>query len=635
MEPAKKPSFFRDLKGKVKAHFDSAVEIYARYDHRSLGLTRIGLGLLFLYNVWRRVPGMPSFYSNDGVLPNHTVLWRPTIEYMFSFFLAASRTEEAAVMFALCAIVFAAFTVGYRTRFTHVLSFACLTAIQTRQAFTMNGGDVALSVLAAWTMFLPMGARFSVDALRASLAARRERTAGELNDRTAFPQPSTTPNASLAYFAILLELAVIYYFNAVNKHGWTWRRGTAIHFVLYQERMVTWFGVWAREHMTLQLSRILSYTTLGLEYLAPILFLNPIGYVWTRRFAVIALPLMHLGFAAFLNVGQFSFNMIGFFPLLLSKEDWELFGRWLSPGPKRARTVHVREASPVGFAFARLLSRLDTFDRLRFAAADKWEVEDPATSRRSTGARSVAQCLAALPLGVPLALVLRLPGVRHSADLLIRVIEKREVTVARWLRLRPASQMSPPAPGPTPARLWFRRFPLTALREVAAAVLVYACTNQLLVQNFAVPQRFKPHQPKWVTQLIWYARLDQGWQMFSPDVPVGERHLYVDAVTFNGRHVDPYNEAASRVSPVPLERIPPHLIQDEFWCDYEREIFGNEAYWRALKEWVFAYHRRTGKPDDRIISFEARIIESDAPPPKEWASSNIRTKVMFSGREGT
>src|SRR6185503_10761497 len=160
---------------------------------------------------WRRVPTMSSFYSNEGVLPNHTVLWRPTIEHMFSFFLAASRTEEAAVMFAFCAIVFLAFTVGYRTRVAHVLSFACLTAMQTRQAFTMNGGDVALSVLAAWTMFLPMGARFSVDAMRASLAARREKTADELNDRASFPPPRTMPTASIAFFAILLELSVIYY----------------------------------------------------------------------------------------------------------------------------------------------------------------------------------------------------------------------------------------------------------------------------------------------------------------------------------------------------------------------------------------------------------------------------------------
>jgi hypothetical protein len=295
----------------------------------------------------------------------------------------------------------------------------------------------------------------------------------------------------------------------------------------------------------------------------------------------------------------------------------------------------VREDSPALFAFARLLSRLDTFDRLRFVAGDKWEVLDLATGKRSTGARAVAECLAALPAGLPVAKLLALPGVRHLGDFAIRVVAKRERTIARWLRLRPASLSPAPAPGPTPARLWLRRWPLTLGREMAAIVLIYACTNQLLVQNFAIPQRFKPHQPKWVAQLIWYARLDQGWQMFSPDVPVGERHLYVDAVTFNGRHVDPYNEAASRLAPLPLERIPPHLIQDEFWCDYEREIFGTEAYWRALKEWIFAYHHRTGRPEDRIISFEAKIIESDAPPPKEFESTNIRTRVMFSGREGS
>jgi hypothetical protein len=74
------------FKSKIESYFASAVEIYARFDHRSLGLGRIGLGLLLLHNLWRRVPGLGAFYTNDGVLPNHTVLWRPTFEYMFSFF---------------------------------------------------------------------------------------------------------------------------------------------------------------------------------------------------------------------------------------------------------------------------------------------------------------------------------------------------------------------------------------------------------------------------------------------------------------------------------------------------------------------------------------------------------------------
>ncbi|HEX9295557.1 MAG TPA: HTTM domain-containing protein [Polyangiaceae bacterium] len=634
MKSPRKSRFFSNLKRNGKRWFASAVEAYGIFDHRSVGLARIGLGLLLLYNLWRRVPQLSTWYSNDGLLPNHILLWRPMFEFMFSFFFAASQPGEAAVMFVVCGFIFAMFTIGYRTRLFHVLSMVCLVSVQTRQAFTMNGGDVALTVLCFWTMFLPMGARFSVDAMRASLAERQEKTADELNDRAAFARAGAYPTASLAYFAILLQLAVIYYFNAVNKHGWTWRQGSAIHYVLYQERMVTWFGALVRDHLNLRMAKALTFTTLILEYAAPILILSPVGKVWLRRLAWILLPLLHLGFAAFLNLGQFSFNMIGYFPLLVTASDWSWFNRYLAPGPGRGRTVHVREDSPLQFGWARLLSRLDSFQRLRFVSGPAWEVEDPVTNRRSKGARAFGECLAALPCGLPFAAALQLPAVRALAEWLGRLIGKREASIGRWLRSWPfGGRGNAMGARPSAARTWFRRRPLAILREFSVAVVIFACTNQLFVQNNAIPKRFKPTQPKWITQLIWYPRLDQGWQMFSPDVPTGEKHLYIDAITFGGRHVDPFNEAGSRAGPVPLERIPPHLHQDEFWYDYEREIFGNEPYWRALKEWIFNYHVRTGNYQDRIISFEAKIIEMDAPPPGQTAALNPRTKVMFSARE--
>ena len=616
-----------------------AAEIYGRFDHRSLGLARIGLGLLLLHDLLRRLPDISTWYSNDGILPNHTVLWRPMSEYMFSFFFAASRTGEAAVMFAICAVVFLAFTVGYRTRFSHVLSFMCMVSMQYRTAFLENGGDIALKVLCAWTLFLPMGARFSVDAVRASLAAKRERTATELSDRPAIPIGETHAAKSLAFFAILLQLATIYYFNAVNKRGWTWHRGSAVHYCLYQERMVTWFAVLIRDHVGIRLSRILTYATLGMEYAAPVLLLNPYGWKSSRRLAVILLPLMHLGFAACLNLGQFSFNMIGFFPLLLSAEDWEEIGRRLGPHEKRARTVHVRERSPLAFAWARLLSRLDTFERLRFVSARDevpggplLEVEDPATGRRTSGALGFAQCMAALPCGLVVAWLLRLPPLRAMGDGLGRIVARRESMLVRWFRLEGNAGSTRTVRDASPARRWLQRG-LAVVREALVVVLIAACTSQLLVENNAVPQRLKFPQPKWMTQIVWYPRLTQGWQMFSPDAPTGERHLYVDAVTFGGRHVDPLNEMASRVSSLPVTEIPPHLEQDEFWHDYIRGIPEHEAYWRALKEWIFNYHKRTGRTEDRVISFEARLIETESPPPGERGQRNIRTKIMTSARE--
>jgi hypothetical protein len=623
----------------------SAVEIYGRFDHRSLGLARIYMGLLFLHDLVRRLPDISVWYSNDGILPNHTVLWRPHSEYMFSFFFAASRTDEAAVMFVLCAAVFVAFTIGYRTRLTHALSFACLVSMAYRQAFLENGGDIALKVLCAWTLFLPMGARFSVDALRESLAARRERTVTELDVPPALPDPKKHGAASIAFFALLLQLAVIYYFNAANKRGWTWRQGSAVHYCLYQERMITWFSYLVRDHIPLRVSRFLSHGTLAMEYSTPLLLLTPVGYVRTRRIAIVLLTLMHLGFAACLNLGQFSFNMIGFYPLLLSAQDWDYLAARFGSSPKRARRVLVRESSPIAFSFARLLSRLDSFRRLTFVPASDepgagaWEVEDVSRSPpvRMRGTRAVAQCIAALPGGSLVAWLLRFGPVAGIGDGILRMLAKRERTIARWFRLLPAGALAPRRVErsnhpPTPARVFLRRR-LANLRELSVVVLLVCCATQLFVENNAIPQRLKPHQPRWMTQVVWYGRLTQGWQMFSPDAPTGERQLYVDAVTFSGRHVDPLNEVASRVANLPVEQIPPHLEQDEWWHDYIRGIPEAEAYWRALKEWIFNYHNRTGRPEDRVISFEARLIETDNPPPGEKGQRNIRTKVMLSARE--
>jgi hypothetical protein len=630
-------SRIQSVRSKLKPYFAAAVEIYGTFDPRSLGLGRIGLGLLLLWDLLRRTPDLATWYSNEGLLPNHTVLWRPSSEYMFSFFFAASRPEEAAIMFALCAIPFLALTAGWHTRAAHVLSFACMVSLHDREIFTENGGDCALNLLCFWTMFLPMGARYSVDAVRKSLAARRERTPDELNARAAMASPTAQGTRSIAFFAILLQLAVIYYFNAVNKHGWTWHRGAAVRYVLYQERMVTWLGLLLRDHIGFPLSRLLTYQTLGIEFIAPVFILAPIGWQWSRRVAVVVMPLLHIGFAAGLNLGQFSFNMIGYFPLLMQAQDWDWLARRFAPSPSRARTVRVRESAPLAFAWARVLSRLDLFERLHFAPAPdeeaaSWFVEDPSSGRRATGAGAFVECVAALPCGRPIASVLRLPPLGWLVDGAGRLVSRKEAVLARWLRLAPFGAPFTPPKAPSPAKSWFLRR-VGEAREVAVVVMIVACTSQLLVENRAVPQKLKLPQPKWITQLVVYPRLLQGWQMFSADVPTGERMLYVDATTFGGRHVDPFNEAGSRVSSLPVERIPAHMEQDEFWCDYTNRIPENEAYWRALREWIFNYHKRTGRTEDRIISFEARLIEGESPPFGETQSKNFKTKTMISARE--
>src|SRR5262249_17348618 len=133
---------------------------YATVDPRSLGVFRILFGVLLLSDLLRRVPVLTAFYSNDGVLPNHLALMRPPTRYLFSIYLPFSSTGQVAIAFALTFLVYACYTLGYRTRLMQVLAFVLLTSLHARNLMLENGGDVIMNLMAAWTMFLPLGRRY-------------------------------------------------------------------------------------------------------------------------------------------------------------------------------------------------------------------------------------------------------------------------------------------------------------------------------------------------------------------------------------------------------------------------------------------------------------------------------------------
>jgi len=157
---------------------------YLSVDPRWLGLFRVCYGLILISELVNRWFVARLFYSNDGLLPNHFSLFRPMGDDLFSLYHVASSVNEVHVAFALTLLVFVLFTVGYKTRLFHVLSLICITSLHSRNLFNENGGSVVVNILGLWTLFLPLGSRFSVDAVLASLKTRSERSSAELNDRS-------------------------------------------------------------------------------------------------------------------------------------------------------------------------------------------------------------------------------------------------------------------------------------------------------------------------------------------------------------------------------------------------------------------------------------------------------------------
>jgi predicted DCC family thiol-disulfide oxidoreductase YuxK len=624
-------------------------DAYFRMDGRTLGLARIGIALMLIGDVLRRIPWIRDLYSNAGLIPNHTVLWRPPFPRIFSLMFMSSLPEEAAIWLAICFFVFFCFLVGWKTRLFHVLSFVMTTSLHNRILQAENWGAVAIAALMLWTMFLPMGRRFSVDAVLASLRARRDETPEDL--AVGVPPPDRRPAYSLAVLALFAQIAVIYWFNFVHKSGATWKNGTAVYYVLYQERIITTLGLWVRENIPFSVTKLLTHGTLVVEAATPFLVMTPVFWRWTRPVTALLLFGLHMSIALLVNLGIFSAAMIAFEPLLITQAQWRL-GNRLVPTRGRARTVFYDAECGVCFFLARVLARMDTLGRLRFLSnrdatalppgvepavpQQSLLVVDPERGRRWTGAMACVEVAAALPLGRLWVWPLRLPGIRHLAGFVYDRFARNRTRISSWLGLPAcgipgARPQLPPVKPPTPLREWLRGRVVPTLRELGVGLAVVIIGAEITVANPAVPAWARiNNRPEWMVAAVMYPHIFEGWSLFAPDAPLSDEMVVVDAVTREGRRVDPYNEAGSRVANLPVDGAIPHRLgHDSFFCDFTLRIPEAGVYHQAFLEWILKYPDRTGNPGDTIVKFEAFSIWQDSPPPGETRPSNIRKRLFL------
>lgn len=629
------------------------VRTYLSLDPRSLGLFRIVFAFVLLLDLYWRALDLDHFYTNAGLIPNHTVLWAPPARRIFSLFFTASHRSEAIALFTLCAAVFFGLLVGYRTRLFQVLTLVCLVSSSSRIAMLENGGDVVLNLLAVWTVFLPLGGRFSIDALLASLRARPEHHAKQLADRAAM-RPAATKVVSLAVLALILQAFVIYFFNCVHKTGATWIEGTAVHYTLHQDRLVTPIGVLMREHLPFLLLRGLAWATVAVEALGAALIISPFWPARARLIAIAMMPLLHVGFALCLDLGPFSYAMAAFFPLFIAAQHWEAMARFFRMrGPRL--TLWFDASCGICFQIARVIARLDPLGRIRLLPNDEVDslptfvtpalvaqtivVRDDDSGRLATRSDAVAQLFRAWPLGLglPPRAVLMAPGLRAMFGRAYDFVASRRLEISAWLGLgacgiaRPALASPDVASEPDTGASRLRAKSARMLREAGVAVLLVAAAGEVVNVNAAVPQFLRYRQPDAMQAIIDYGRLIQNWRMFAPEAPLHDYMISVEAVTEDGRIVDPYNEVASRYKRGPFDRIPPRLGNDQFFTGYSLLIpsEGARAYWSAFEQWILAYHLRTGNPRDRIVRFEVYAISDTSPPPGQREPFAVRKQAFI------
>jgi uncharacterized membrane protein YphA (DoxX/SURF4 family) len=293
----------------------------------SAAFFRVTLGLLACWQCFGVWLNLERFWGDDGLIP-YGIVAADKYQFLTPFFWAP---ESKTVLYAhgvAFTVASVALLVGFFPRvFTLLLAYVHLS-LQFRNPFILNSGDRLFMIVAALAVAVPLGHRFSVDALIRKLRKR------------------AAPMANVWGLRLLqIQLAYVYLNSTLAKLGNTrWRTGMALRDVLASPVFAEWPtyvdftpAIW-----------FLTYSTLVFELAFPL-------FIWFRRARPWLLAygvLFHAGIDSLMLIPIFSWIMIATYPACLDDADMaalgRFFGRLVRRAPKAADEGKVKEAAPAG-----------------------------------------------------------------------------------------------------------------------------------------------------------------------------------------------------------------------------------------------------------------------------------------------
>ncbi len=484
-------------------------------DLRTLALFRICLGAAILADLINRAEFLTVFYTDRGVLTRAAAIDfnHPA---RISFHLMSGSPLMIGLLFGIAGLLAVLLMLGYRTRLVTVLGWLFLVSLNNRNLIVQQAGDQLLSVLAFWAMFLPLGARYSVDA-----ALRPD-------DQ---PRPLDA-YFSIATFSMLLQVIYVYVFGVLLKDSPIWMPGgQAIYYALHLDSLATPLAHWFRQFGALLQG--ITYYVWTLELIAPLLVFSPVWHLPLRLVAMVLLIAMHLGFYLFLEIGLFPFVSIASLLLFTPGEVWDWLGRRVYPPDKRAIAIYYDGDCGFCLKTARLLRTFclpadvvirpaqdDPEIRPLFEAEESWVVTDGEGNRWTKWA-AVAFVLRQSPVFWLFGKALQWRPLARLGDRLYRLIGDN--------RTGPLGRLS--------ARFLPYRYQWLRLSR-AETLLVGALAVMVFAHNLTTLPKVRYEMPEAVQSFQKAVRLHQVWNMFAPRPLKSDGWFVVRGVMEDGAVVD-------------------------------------------------------------------------------------------------
>jgi hypothetical protein len=331
-------------------------------DERTLALFRVALALVLLNDIWVRAANISAFYSDAGVLPRAAQIELfGEMAWLVSLHMASGLAAVQWLMFGLALGAAMALLLGYRIGWATFISWALLSSLHNRNPMVLQGGDVLLRMLLFWSLFLPLGARFSLDQ-----SMTRPRKVG---DEETGSSRCVLPVLSMGTVAVLFQVCFVYWFTAALKTDPSWQNeGSALYYALSIDQMVKPLGTALLPHA--DLLRVLTFLTIYLERWGPLLALLPF---WRLRLFMMTVFIgLHFIMGLCLTLGIFPLVATVAWLLFVPGQAWDSAARRLA-SLKQGRIYNVHRALEAVLETLRAKASLVRLPASPSHAASRWK----------------------------------------------------------------------------------------------------------------------------------------------------------------------------------------------------------------------------------------------------------------------
>ena len=580
-------------------------------DLRTLALFRILLGFYLIADICLRLRDLSAHYSDAGIMPRIVQLDHLSTG-AFSLHLVNGSSIYQAGLFILALIAAVFLVLGYRTRLATIVCWILLISVQNRNTYILSGEDNLAVLMTFWAMFLPLGARYSIDAsLDRSMDSR------------------SNSYFSVATLALLVQGMSMYFFSALLKSDARWiPDGTAVYYALNLEYMVTPFGLWLGQFESLL--KGLTYYVFVLELVGPILIFSPFFFRTLRPLLMLAFITMHIGFLACLEIGLFPIISIIMNLTFLPSWIWDAAEARLARRRPTDLTIWYDRNCTFCLKTCRLLRVLLFLGDVPLKVAQDDARVGPILERNNSWVvcrgdsdflkwEAMHQLFRASPVFRFVAPVLGLSWVKRLGDgMYDRIASNRDSLATSSARLFPWRSV--------PARAGL------VSSVLAAAALVFVTTQNISTLPFANWQLPRP----FIT-LRQALGLYQHWTMFAPYPELTSPWPHIQGRLMNGDLVDVYNN-----KPGPTDSTKPEIVSASYanyrWRKFLSQL-EDQSYEPVEQFLALAYGRylcRTwnakARGGERLFTFEIAFGVEFTPPPgteKEAGNRVVWTHDCF------